>query len=213
MTGWWGGEIDDAGIRDAMLAGASQDPWELWRASVAAAMTDPKVIVEIGCDRGGTLMVWRSLCERVYGITLPDEANTYEAGGSGLELDDHGAPIFRGDSHDPAARAWLISQFWHRPGATPVDVLVIDGDHSAAGVRADLADYGPLVRPGGLILLHDIASPPDPARPVEVAPVWPELKIRYLTESIVNPDGGPGWGLIRVQAGDRFDVPRTPARR
>lgn len=201
-AGWWGGGSHHLPmIHRAMMAGASQDPWELWRVQVAVAMTDPKVIVEIGCDRGGTLAVWRSLCERVYGITLED--NSMATGGSGLALEDYGAQVRIGDSHDPASRTWLISQLWDKPNVA-VDVLVLDGDHSEAGVRADLADYGPLVRPGGLILLHDIRSAERDDVPVEVARVWPDLAARHLTEEITNPDGGPGWGLIRVQPGDRF---------
>jgi predicted O-methyltransferase YrrM len=31
----------------------------------------PRFIAEIGCDAGGTLFAWRSLCNAVYGITLP----------------------------------------------------------------------------------------------------------------------------------------------
>jgi len=197
-AGWWGGEVGDLGIRDAMMAGASQNPWELWRIRVAVAVADPKVIVEIGCDRGGTLLVWRSLCERVYGITLGD--NSLETGGSGLRLERHGAVVLIGDSHEAGSVAWLERQL----AGDPVDVLVLDGDHSQAGVVADLGDYGRLVRPGGLILLHDIRSLPLAVPPVEVCRIWPALAERYVTEQICNPDGGPGWGVIRVQPGDRF---------
>lgn len=38
----------------------------------------------------------------------------------------------------------------------PVDLLFIDGDHSYEGVKADLAHYRRFVRPGGLIVFHDI---------------------------------------------------------
>jgi cephalosporin hydroxylase len=201
-AGWWGGDdVPDRQIREAMMAGASQDPWELWRVKVAVAMINPKVIVEIGCDRGGTLAIWRSLCDRVYGITLED--NSFETGGSGLPLQTHGAHVRIGNSHDPESRDWLISKLWDEPGGG-VDVLVLDGDHSADGVWADLGSYGPLVRPGGLILLHDIRSQPLTVPVVEVCKVWPDLTDRYLTEQIINPDGGPGWGVIRVQPGDRF---------
>jgi len=37
----------------------------------------------------------------------------------------------------------------------PIDLLYIDGDHSYAGVKFDFEQFGALVRPGGLILLHD----------------------------------------------------------
>jgi predicted O-methyltransferase YrrM len=41
--------------------------------------------------------------------------------------------------------------------AGPVDILLIDGDHSYKGVKYDFEHWGSLVRAGGLILLHDSA--------------------------------------------------------
>ena len=83
-----------------------------------------------------------------------------------------------------------------------IDALVLDGDHHVAGVRQDLADYGPLVRPGGLILLHDIGYTPDPR--AEVWQIWPELARRYATGEVRNPAGGPGWGVIECSGEDDF---------
>ena len=40
-------------------------------------------------------------------------------------------------------------------------LLFIDGDHSAAAVRQDLADYLPKVLPGGTVVMHDV-SPEEP---------------------------------------------------
>lgn len=37
-----------------------------------------------------------------------------------------------------------------------VDVLFVDGDHSFEGVLHDLETYSKIVRPGGLILAHDV---------------------------------------------------------
>lgn len=37
----------------------------------------------------------------------------------------------------------------------PIDILLIDGDHSYQGVQFDFDHFGARVRPGGLILLHD----------------------------------------------------------
>ncbi|MGE4553721.1 MAG: class I SAM-dependent methyltransferase [Desulfovibrionaceae bacterium] len=37
----------------------------------------------------------------------------------------------------------------------PIDLMVIDGDHSPAGALTDLRDWAPLVRPGGRLALHD----------------------------------------------------------
>jgi predicted O-methyltransferase YrrM len=45
---------------------------------------------------------------------------------------------------------------------TSLDVLMVDGDHTYKGVFADLANYASLVRSGGRIILHDVASEYDP---------------------------------------------------
>ncbi len=98
------------------------------------------------------------------------------------------------DSHDPATLDWLTTWLHGRP----IDALVIDGDHTVEGVHADLAMYGPLVRPGGVILLHDIASDDDPR--AEVWKLWPALAEQFQTSKIVaaNPPRA-GWGVIHVR--------------
>jgi hypothetical protein len=234
VSGWWGWS-DEPEVRAAMEAGASQDPWELAAAVDLVRDLGPQVIVEIGCDRGGTLLAWRGVCERVYGVTLAD--NSGATGGSGLPLETYGATVVTGNSHAPWTRAALLREIrggWSCSHAEttapcgmcagcavdwdaarserPVDVLFIDGDHSASGVRSDVAMYGPLVREGGLILLHDIHSVPDGLRPVEVPQVWAELAGRYDTTEITNPVGpAQGWGVIRVTEGARFAEPAPGA--
>lgn len=204
MTAWWGGVHPDPVINQAMALGASQDPQELAMARDLIAGLDPHdVIVEIGCDRGGTLYCWRSLAERVYGITIAD--NSYETGGSGQPLVDYGAQMRMGDSHDGLSRLWLVGKL----AGSPVDALVIDGDHSEAGVLADLADYGPMVRPGGVILLHDIRSDSD--HRAQVHKVWPYLADQYESSQLCNREGGPGWGVIHVREGDEFGGDRGGA--
>ena len=49
--------------------GASQDAGELEQALTLIG-SDRAVIVEIGCDRGGTLWAWRQVCPTVFGVTL-----------------------------------------------------------------------------------------------------------------------------------------------
>jgi FkbM family methyltransferase len=190
------GNIDERLVtiaRDAVTNhGASQLPDELADALALVAGTDPKVIVELGCDVGGTLYTWRQGCPdaTVLGITLMD--NSYATGGTDGSLDTHGATVHLGDSHDPESRRWLVEALAERP----IDVLVLDGDHSSGGIYADLGDYGTLVRPGGLILIHDIASRGD-AR-AEVYEVWPQLAARYRTTEINSPVAHYGWGVIHV---------------
>jgi hypothetical protein len=131
----------------------------------------------------------------VFGITLDD--NGYEAGGTGGPLVTHGAEVHVGDSHARESVDWLRE----RLGERRVDVLVVDGDHQVDGIWHDLMVYGPLVAPGGLILLHDIAVTNDPR--AEVHKVWPTLvagspHCRYETSEIRSPVRPLGWGIIHV---------------
>lgn len=56
--------------------------------------------------------------------------------------------IMVGDSHSLGTRDTALAR-------GPYDLLLIDGDHSRAGALADFRDYAPIVRPGGLVALHD----------------------------------------------------------
>jgi predicted O-methyltransferase YrrM len=89
----------------------------------------------------------------------------------------------------------------------PLDVLFIDGDHSYEGVRADFEQYAPLVRPGGIVALHDInpdfSTRSDLATPSisgDVPRYWSELKKEHRTEELIaNPDqDGFGIGIVFV---------------
>lgn len=167
---------------------ASQAVDEFALAVGVAVAVDPKIIVEIGCDAGGTLWAWRQICDRVYGITSPE--NGYAAGGSGRELVSHGAEVHIGDSHSRSAVEWLTAQL---DGAS-IDVLVIDGDHTEHGVWQDISFYGPMVRDHGLIMMHDIGVTTDPR--CEVYRVWADLSANpFHTEVLPGPHA---WGVLHV---------------
>jgi hypothetical protein len=65
------------------------------------------------------------------------------------------------------------------------DYLLIDGDHSVEGVAADFDLYGPMVKPGGVLIFDDYDTTD-----------WPAIK-PYVDEQIrPNPDWlwiGGGW--------------------
>ena len=46
------------------------------------------------------------------------------------------------------------------PWDRPIDFLFIDGDHSEAGVSADIYKYTPFVKAGGCVFLHDYLDNP-----------------------------------------------------
>jgi hypothetical protein len=158
---------------------------ELTQALTDVALIDPNVIVEIGCATGGTLYAWSKICREVYGITLDECFGP---------VNDHGTHLFFGDSHADETRSWLTTQL----DGKPVDVLFIDGDHSPSGVRADWADYSPLVRPGGLVLFHDVAHTrvePD------VVAFWQEFAPAhdcYVISDLNQLCGPAGFGVVRI---------------
>jgi predicted O-methyltransferase YrrM len=78
-------------------------------------------------------------------------------------------------------------------------LLFIDGDHSYEGVRRDWELYSPLVRPGGLIALHDIVEGPEWAVG-EVPRFWREVRdtLDDVVELVESRDqGGYGIGVGR----------------
>jgi cephalosporin hydroxylase len=164
--------------------GAVQKGAEL--ASFLALLMDlePRTIVEIGSDAGGTLWAWQQVGARVIGVDLP-----YGCFGSGHELNDHGCEVIHGDSHDPATRDLLVKVL----DGTELDVLFIDADHSYRGVKADYEMYGPLVRPGGLVVFHDICDHPEMPM-CQVRAFWQSLE-GDKEELVTDP---PTWGGIGV---------------
>src|SRR4029079_13310316 len=96
-----------------------------------------------------------------------------------------------GDSHAPAT----LQRVRDALGPAPAELLYVDGDHSYAVVKADWDMYGPLVRPGGLIALHDIhesALWPESQSHV----YWAEIRSgRRSRELISEPRAGSGMGI------------------
>lgn len=166
---------------------------ELAEVLFRAALEDPpiRVVVEIGSAWGGTLYAWGRLPARpdVYAITLHHFG--FPEGPSA-----HGAVVLDGDSHERATLQRLKDQL----GGRPVDLLFIDGDHTMAGALADWRMYAPLVRPGGLVLVHDIECEGEP----EVRPAWERMAAEVIehggtVEEIVVRAGKPlGFGVARI---------------
>jgi predicted O-methyltransferase YrrM len=88
----------------------------------------------------------------------------------------------------------------HKPPL--IDYLHIDGSHKYEDIRADFATYAPLVRPGGIIQLHDVVNvEPKTGRLYGTAKFWRELlKLGRYPQHVVftNTQAGrvPGIGLL-----------------
>ncbi len=105
----------------------------------------------------------------------------------------------RQDSHRPET----VEIVKDRLAGRRLDVLYLDGDHSYEGIQADFELYGPLVRPGGLIVLHDIVPDFRTRYGIEtssnvgaVPKFWQEIKSSYpRAEEIVEDYAQDGFGI------------------
>jgi predicted O-methyltransferase YrrM len=82
-----------------------------------------------------------------------------------------------------------------------VDFLFIDGDHTYEGVRADFEMYSVLVRPGGMLIFHDICKHKFAEQiNCHVDRFWQEVKNeRRALEFVHNwNQGAAGIGVIEV---------------
>jgi len=180
MDNKWLGTWDD---RAFFAIPTGQWPWEIQQAYSIVKEKKPSKILEIGCLYGGTLAIWLSCLDgegTVVGIDPNiDDVREY--------LNDPRLVLIKSRSNEHKA---IIKAMEYRP----FDVLFIDGDHSYDGAREDFIVYGDMVRPGGLIILHDIDTFRDD---VGVPKLWEEIKLRHDTLDIIgkHADDIPGGGI------------------
>jgi predicted O-methyltransferase YrrM len=160
---------------------------------------EPRTVLEIGTDEGGSLFLWARVASRDAVLISVDLAGGILAGRGPLvrALGREGQRVERikGNSHDPRT----FERVKRALGERPVDFLFIDGDHSYEGARSDFETYSRLMRPGGIIALHDIVHTETPG--VGVYVFWRELQSLYETqEFIAPPPRRKGIGLLRAGA-------------
>jgi len=81
------------------------------------------------------------------------------------------------------------------------DIIFVDGDHSYDGVKADIALFAPMVKPGGVIAFHDCHAWSDPSVPASDS--WVEGVNRaveewYQSSLGTNWEELPGAGTMRI---------------
>lgn len=98
--------------------------------------------------------------------------------------------LLRADSHARSTLEKVKSII----GDNKLDYFLIDGDHTYEGVRSDFEMYSPLVRPGGVILFHDIAEHKT-IEDCQVSRFWREIKNSFQHREIIA-DPQQGWAGI-----------------
>jgi len=191
--------------RAAIRRGAAQKVRELTPLVREVRALEPRVVVEIGTDLGGTLFVWCQLATAdatIVSIDLPGAAfGRREARRTRASIERYARPgqhihLLEADSHE----AQTVERLREVLAGRSIDLLMIDGDHTYEGVRADFELYSAFVGRNGMIVFHDIL-PSEIAADCEVDRLWSELRGRYRVAEFVDTydDRGRGqWGGLGV---------------
>lgn len=185
-----------------------QTPIEIHQLYHAILELNPATVLEVGTAKGGTLYLWTQAATddaTLVSVDLP--GGQFGGGYAPCRIDyyqsfakpDQTMHLLREDSHAPET----LGKVQEKLGDRQVDFLFIDGDHLYPGVKADFLQYGPLVRPGGLIGFHDIMpAPHDPD--IQVSQLWDQLKTKFDCREFVGVDTSGrriGIGLLQVGEG------------
>jgi cephalosporin hydroxylase len=173
---------------------AVQKPTELTGLLTLVAELEPRRVIEIGTYHGGTLWAFCQLATPDAVLVSIDLPGGEFGGGYDGEIErrfhnfcrhDQRVVTLPLDSRDPdtveRAKAAL--------GGDPADLLFIDGDHNYEGVKADFEMYSPLVRPGGMIVFHDILPDSD-WEGSDVDRLWDELRGSYRSQELIAENEG-----------------------
>jgi predicted O-methyltransferase YrrM len=150
----------------------------------------PKRSLEIGTNYGGTLLLLCTLSASGAMIISLDLPSGQFGGGyprrkiplfrkfarAGQKLH-----LIRADSHSQETKERVLQIL----DGEKLDYLFLDGDHTYFGVQSDFQMYSPLVRSGGIVAFHDIATY-RPESKCQVAKFWSEVKNHYRHQEIIE---------------------------
>jgi predicted O-methyltransferase YrrM len=175
-----------------------QSPWELSHV-ISEELVPRKIksMVEIGTFKGGTLWQWLKCIEdnaSFTAIDAYDPAYSFDKGADYYrELFNEWAnpknidfELIDGDSSDLDILEVIKNKY-----PEGIDCLFIDGNHLYDYVKNDFVLYGELVKPGGIIVMHDILLSPD------VIIFWREIQhAGYKTKQYAIKERPYGIGVV-----------------
>jgi len=159
----------------------------------------PKIILEIGTARGGTLFSFCKLASDdaiLISLDLPYRAFT---GGysdwrmsllQAFKKENQQLYLLREDSHNTET----LNKVKDILNGRAIDFLFIDADHSYEGVKKDFEMYSPLVKGGGIIAFHDIVKHP-PELDCNVDKFWNEIKKEFQFQEIIKDKNQTAYGI------------------
>jgi hypothetical protein len=180
-----GAELCRAMAYEAVRRGARANVHELWAALEAVDKTHPQLIVDIGSGRA-VQWAWWALGARVIVVSWAAEQSSQAF--SGGRLPESMTELVA----DPRERDTVL-RVTDQVARRPVDVLVLGMVGSEDNARTLFHAYAPLVRPGGLVLLHGVADPLTPG----VGRFWRGLDAHGRTR-VVDQTDPIGIGIIQT---------------
>lgn len=192
-------ELTDLRLDEAPVV-ASQQLDELLPLLERVRALQPRRVCEVGTSAAGTLYLLTRVSAPDALIVSVDISIPLHTRGLRARLAGPRQRLvsLEGDSHADET----VSRLERLLDGEPLDFLFIDGDHSYDGVRADFERYGRLVRPGGLIALHDVNDDfrtrhgvDSPSISGEVPRFWQELKQSHQTEELIADPEQDGFGI------------------
>ena len=172
-----------------------QIPLEIENLQHFVSSKQPKVVVEIGTARGGTLARWFELpsAETIITIDFPDGIH----GGQGFQERTYVISDFveqmnlskkefyaiNGNSRDP----YIIARLEELLDGRKIDFLFIDGDHTYEGAKGDFQTYERFLSTDAIVGFHDIIdSEYHRNANCYVSTLWKELSETYENKEFVN---------------------------
>lgn len=175
-----------------------------WLKTVKAQLGTIAVAVEVGVWRGeySARIVEHLQPQKFYGVDPYVQYNDFP------DPDDFANQSALDQLHDRTI------QLYHRLGATllrttsvdaagqfedgSLDFVYLDGDHTYAGVSADIAAWWPKVKPGGILSGHDYCNV-NPSKNFGVIPAVDELVAKHNLQLGVTSELYPNWWVTKQE--------------
>jgi predicted O-methyltransferase YrrM len=169
-------------------------------------------VVEIGTYGGTTLSLFALLADPGIEICAIDDFSNETEPDLRAFFEEHQKAV------GTRSRINLFAESSHRASkrwSLPIDLLIIDGDHSYLGAQSDLADYAHYVVRGGTMIVDDYTSSSDVKKAVEewladpnVAALWERKAVWEMPEGkmIEFLRRGEGDADIPVDTSGDFDL-------
>lgn len=192
----------------------SQLPEEIVPFLHFATARSPRTVAEIGTQFGGTNFLLSQAIPTVTTMVGVDLLVQNRARLQTFRRPEQRIHLLNGSSQDDAMAARVASAL----SGHPLDLLFIDGDHRWDGVVSDFLRYRRFVRPGGLVVFHDIIPddrlrglPPTSAFAGEVPVLWSRLKDLYVSREFVRDPTQEGFGIGVLEYDPAVEVPGSIA--